>query len=142
MLVMSLSLCWAHAIRRSSKTIEIVVFPRRGSHFHGSRVSKLHIEKHPPYLPRMPWRLHGNVLGGSGARFGNIFPSTCRSGRALCVLFRQFPAKPGQVSVFFPLWWVSGAVPGCLFVHFFKISTNFRHFLGQTPRKLETWPNC
>ena len=40
MLVMSLSLCWGHAIWRSSETIEIVVFPRRGSHFHGSRVPK------------------------------------------------------------------------------------------------------
>ena len=42
MLVMSLSLCWAHAIRRSSETIEIVVFPRRGSHFRGSGMPKPH----------------------------------------------------------------------------------------------------
>ena len=118
MLVMSLSLCWAHAIRRSSETIEIVVFPRRGSHFRGSIVPKLQGEKHSPYPPRDPWSVLGCRQATHGARFWNIFAIACHSGRASCVLFRQFPVKLGQVSVFFLLWWVSGAVPGCLFVDF------------------------
>ena len=123
--VMSLSPCWAHAIRRSSKTIEIVVFPRRGSHFRGSRMPNPQGEKHPPYPPRDPWSVLGCRQGAHGARFWNIFATACHSGRALCVLFRQFPARLGQVSVFFPLWWVSGAVPGCLFVDFLQIFNEF-----------------
>ena len=93
MLVMSLSLCWAHAIRRSSKTTEIIVFPRRGSHFRGSIVPKPQGEKEPRHPPRSPPVVPGDHPGSSGLL---RLPTRTVLGTLWLRFVRVVPAIPGQ----------------------------------------------
>ena len=79
MLVMSLSPLLGQAIPDIAETAEILVFPRRGSHFQGPRVSKPHGQISPPYPPRIPGRGPGEALwapeGAFGCNFGLRLPS-------------------------------------------------------------------
>ena len=48
-------------IRRSPKHLKILVFPKRGSHFQGPRVSKPQGQNKPPYPPRIPGGVPGEA---------------------------------------------------------------------------------
>ena len=79
MLVMSLSPLLGHAIPELDETTEILVFPRRGSHFQGPRVSKPQEQNKSPYPPRIPGGGPGGGLwapgGAFGRNFGPLWPS-------------------------------------------------------------------
>ena len=93
MLVMSLNPCWGHAIERYAETSEILIFPRRGSYFRGSRVPKPQEENHPPYPPRNIREAQGWAWGASRGHFCGCLALRLHFVRPFCDVAKREPSQ-------------------------------------------------
>ena len=127
MLVMSLSLCWAHVIRRSSETIEIVVFPRRGSHFRGStRLTRRGIP--------------GASMGVARALMGHAFGTFLRLPATLVALCACYSGNFRSNLDKFPIFFLFDGSLERSRAAFLSISSKFKRIFGTFLAKLpENW---